>query len=162
METTETPKKTEYKPTDPFQIAFDALRDIDLYDDVADPPATAKQFANIATNALGKIYEFDKNRYDWTKHGDFCKYYDTTQKRNIWVLGYWGGGSVPLAEGFYLARQMAEAVGVPVESIKMDEIFSSRSYKGYKYMWSDVPDQKQEEDVKPSDVMENVHEFLRR
>lgn len=38
-----------------FNIAYDALRDIDMYSDVADPPLKAKDLANIATRALDKI-----------------------------------------------------------------------------------------------------------
>jgi hypothetical protein len=28
--------------------------------------------------------------YDIKTHGDFCLYYDTTEKRHYWVLGYFG------------------------------------------------------------------------
>lgn len=45
-------RDTVFAPLAPEQILIDALRDIDLYDDVADPPFTPKQFGNIARKAL--------------------------------------------------------------------------------------------------------------
>ncbi len=56
---------------------------------------------------------FIKNTsFDWRTHGDFKKYYDTNQKRNIWILGYFGGGSVNIVDAFVLATQYASDVNV--------------------------------------------------
>lgn len=56
------PDHTEYRKSvfkdievdSPVQILIDALRDIDLYDDVADPPFTPEQFGDIARKALAQ------------------------------------------------------------------------------------------------------------
>ena len=95
--------------------------------------------------------------YDWTTHGDFKKYYDIKAKRNFWLLGYFGGGAVKIIDAFILAKQYAESVGIPMETVVIDEIFMSRRYKGFKYIFSAMPDQKPESDAIQ---MENVLSML--
>ena len=74
--------------------------------------------------------------FDWTTHGDFKKYYDTSQKRNYWVLGYFGGKSVNICDAMKLAKQYAKSNFVPLESVVIDEILHSRRFKGFKFIYS--------------------------
>ena len=98
----------------------------------------------------------EKKPFGIYKHPDFKKYYDTTQKRNIWVLGYFGGGAVPIAEADILAREYANKYDIPYESVVIDEILKSRRFKGFKYIYST---HEQFADVKATDL-ENVYEWL--
>ena len=75
------------------------------------------------------------------KNGDFRKYYDTDQKRNYWVLGYFGGGAVNICEAMRLAEEYAEICKVPVETVKIDEVLHSRRFKGFKYIYSQYAEQ---------------------
>jgi hypothetical protein len=94
--------------------------------------------------------------YNIKTHGDFKRYYDTTQKRNYWVLGYFGGGAVNITEAYKIAKQYAKAVNVPLNTVKIDEILHSRRHKGFKYVYSNN-EQKYEIDAIP---LENVFEWL--
>lgn len=95
--------------------------------------------------------------YDITKHGDFKVYFDSTQKRNYWVLGYFGGGSVNVLEAFEVAQQFSKELGLPLESVKIDEVLHSRRFKRFKFMYSDVQNQTPQP---KADVMENVYAWL--
>ncbi len=99
--------------------------------------------------------------YDHTTHLDFEKYYDTTLKRNIWLLGYFGGGAVNIVDAMNLAKQYVASTGVTLESVKIDEIFKSRWCKSYKFLYSNE-EQVKETDVKESEVFENVFEVFGR
>lgn len=136
--------------TDPDTLRRDALEL--LGDNTGYGVEDKKLFAQLATQAESK----DKG-YDISKHGDFKKYYDTTQKRNCWVLGYFGGGSVNILEAYELAKQMATTLKLPIQSIRIDEILKSRRYKGFKFMYSNVPDQQPEADATQ---LENVYQYL--
>jgi len=92
-----------------------------------------------------------------TKHSDFKKYYDKTQKRNIWVLGYFGGGAVNISEAMELAREYSRSTGASLGEVKIDEVLSSRRFKGFKYIYADT-EQKPEEGT---ERMDNVHAWLR-
>ena len=70
------------------------------------------------------------------KPADFKKYYDSSQKRNIWVLGYFGGGSVNIFAAMELAKEYAEENNVPLNTVVIDEILYSRRYKHFKYLYS--------------------------
>jgi hypothetical protein len=70
------------------------------------------------------------------KNADFRKYYDTEQKRNIWVLGYFGGGPVSVLDGYRIGQEYAEVCKVPLETVKIDEILKSRRHKGFKFVFS--------------------------
>lgn len=98
-----------------------------------------------------------EKRFDITKHGDFRKYYDTTQKRNYWVLGYFGGGSLNVIDAYEAAKQFSESVGIPIDSVQIDEIFKSRRFKGFKYLYSKAENQ---EPDKNSDIMKDVWSWL--
>ena len=89
--------------------------------------------------------------------GDFTKYYDATQKRNIWILGYWGGGSIEIEETYELAKEYAKATNVPLKTVKIDEVLSSRRFKHFKFMYSTFI-----QDPEPEAVhMDNVYAWLR-
>ena len=98
--------------------------------------------------------------YDINSHGDFKKYFDKSQKRNYWVLGYFGGGSVNIVDAYSIAQQMAAALNVPLDTIRIDEILHSRRHKGFKFMYSMSPDQTPESDVKKDNIMDNVYAWL--
>jgi len=91
------------------------------------------------------------------KNGDFTMYYDDTQKRNIWVLGYFGGGSINFKAFEEVAKDFSKIIGVPLDTIHIDEIFNSRRYKGFKFIYSKEDDQSA---LVGSTIMSNVYEFL--
>ncbi len=95
--------------------------------------------------------------YDYKTHGDFKKYYDTKQKRNYWVLGYFGGGSINILEAYTLAEEFAKSTDLPLSSIKIDEVLKSRRFKHFKFLFSDMQNQEKELD---SYEMENVYAWL--
>jgi len=90
-------------------------------------------------------------------NGDFKKYFDTTQKRNYWVLGYFGGGAVNISEAMQVAQDYAEANNVPLNTVNIDEVLSSRRFKGFKFVYSQI---KQVPDLK-AEQLENVFTWLR-
>lgn len=92
------------------------------------------------------------------KNGDFSKYFDSTQKRNYWLLGYFGGGSVSVVDAYALAVEMSEVLNVPLDTIRIDEVLKSRRYKGFKFMYSTHPDQEMESGCKMS--LNNVYQWL--
>jgi hypothetical protein len=91
------------------------------------------------------------------KNADFRKYYDTTEKRNIWVLGYFGGGAVNIVDAHRLAKEYAKECKVPLETVEIDEVLSSRRFKGFKYLYSIV----EQEIAGATHVMNDVHKWLR-
>lgn len=95
--------------------------------------------------------------YDIKKHGDFRKIYDSKYKKNIWLLGYFGGGAVNLVEALELGKQFSEAVKVPLITVTIDEILYSRRYKNFKFISSTEDNQLPESD---SEIMENVMNML--
>lgn len=95
--------------------------------------------------------------YDTSKIGDLRKYFDINQKRNYWVLGYFGGGSVNIVETHLLAQQFAQEVKVPLESVMLDEILHSRRHKGFKFIFSNAENQVPES---VTTVMANVYQWL--
>lgn len=115
-------------------------------------------FVFIGVEIFGKSKKpKEEKKFDMTKHGDFRRYYDNGQKRNYWVLGYFGGGSVNIAEAYELAKQFSEAINVPINSVHIDEIFKSRRFKGFKFIYSNVENQTPEKDT---DAMDNVWSWL--
>ena len=104
------------------------------------------------------IKPIDENlsSYDYKTHGDFKKYYDTTQKRNYWVLGYFGGGSVNISEASILAKEYAKENNVPYNKVLIDEVLRSRRYKHFKFIYA-VEEQKPDADA---DSYENVYDML--
>lgn len=97
-----------------------------------------------------------EEKYDYKTHNDFKKYYDSTRKRNYWVLGYFGGGSINIVDAYDLAKEYAEANKVELNTVKIDEILHSRRYKGFKFIYSGI-DQEPDKDAY---VSENVYGML--
>lgn len=94
--------------------------------------------------------------YNIETHGDFKRYFDTKTKKNYWVLGYFGGG-VYLHDAYELAKQFSEKVNVPIETVCIDEIFRSRRFKGFKFLFSTEQNQEPEYGT---EKMENVFGWL--
>lgn len=97
-----------------------------------------------------------KNSYNWKEHGDFEIRYDSNLKRNYWILGYFGGGSINILEAYNIAKEYGKDYNVPLSSIKIDEVLSSRRYKGFKFIYSTL---ETEQDIKAK-VSENVYSDL--
>jgi len=76
------------------------------------------------------------NAPDITKSNDFKAYFCQKQQRHIWVLGYFGGGSINFIRYKEIAEFFAHKAKVPIETIEMDEIFKSRRFKGFKFIFS--------------------------
>jgi len=95
--------------------------------------------------------------YDINTHGDFQRCYDTTQRRNYWLLGYFGGGAINVVDAYELAKQFAEAIKVPLDTVKIDEVLSSRRYKYFKFIYSDAREQDMEAG---SYKLPNVYQWL--
>ena len=89
------------------------------------------------------------------KNGDFKIYYDTTQKRHYWLLGYFGNTSV--ADIYEAGVIFSWAHNVLLETVQYDEILSSRRFKSFKFLSSQQEQQPHPEAVQ----MENVYQFLR-
>jgi hypothetical protein len=97
---------------------------------------------------------------DYQNSPDFTKYYDTESKRNIWVLGYFGGGSINVSDAFTRAKHFAEENNVPLNTVQIDEIHSSRRFKGFKFLFSTVDTQQRGDCVEDLTEMPNVFNFL--
>lgn len=108
------------------------------------------------TQFLIKSKKETLSSYDYKTHGDFKKYYDTTQKRNYWVLGYFGGGSVNISEANKLAKEYANENNVPYDKVLIDEILRSRRYKYFKFIYA-IEEQKPDADA---DCYEDVYNML--
>lgn len=117
---------------------------------------------NFSDNVSSKLTTYTVNIQPeivpYKRNGDFRKFYDTTQKRNFWILGYFGGGSINIVDAYQLAQEYAEANKVPLQSVQIDEIFSSRRFKGFKFIYSQA-EQEIEADTDLS--INNVYAFLR-
>lgn len=89
-------------------------------------------------------------------NGDFTKYYDKNQKRNIWALGYFGGGSINVCDAMAVAQDYAKANGVPLDTVKIDEVLTSRRFKGFKFVYS----QDEQKPETGAEQMDNVYQWL--
>jgi len=93
----------------------------------------------------------------YSEIGDFKKYYDTTQKRNYWVLGYFGGGSINIQNVNDIANEYSKELNLPFNSIQIDEVFKSSRFKGFKVLYSMKVNQLPDKDAEES---KNVWEWL--
>lgn len=91
------------------------------------------------------------------RNRDYEDFYDTTFKRNYLTLGYFGGGPINYTDFRMVAKLYAKELDVPIDTIYIDEILSSRRYKGFKVMWSSVKNQKP---IDGSFETDNVYAFL--
>ena len=101
--------------------------------------------------------EFSATEYI-SMHGDFKKYYDKTSKRNIWVLGYFGGGSINIMEAYELAKEYSKSTGVHLDTVQIDEILHSRRFKGFKFMFSNTPRVTEPDAEEMQDVFKWLHD----
>lgn len=90
------------------------------------------------------------------KYGNFTMYYDSTQKRNIWLMGYFGGGAVNIVNAMEIAKEYAEEANVPLESVQIDEITKSTRVRYFKFFYSN----KKQEPIEGARIFENVFEIL--
>lgn len=91
------------------------------------------------------------------RNGDFKAYYCKKNNRHYWVLGYFGGGSINFSRYEKAAKDFAEKTGLPIESVQIDEIFKSRRFKGFKYLFSNAPNQ---QPIEESKISEDVWSWL--
>lgn len=73
---------------------------------------------------------------NWKEHPDFDIRYDIRLKRNYWLLGYFGGGSINILDAYNLAIEYVKDYSVPLDSVRIDEVLHSRRYKSYKVIYS--------------------------
>lgn len=91
------------------------------------------------------------------RNADFKMYFCNKLQRHIWVLGYFGGGSINFKAFEEVALDFAKKTGVPIETISIDEILKSRRHKGFKFVWSDAEGQSP---LVGSEVMDDVYTWL--
>lgn len=106
------------------------------------------------------VREFSKSMSELDKlliMSDFKKYWCKTQKENVWILGYFGGGAVNFKAFKEKAEQFAEEVGVSIDTISIDEVLYSRRFKHFKFLKST---QKNQEPVLHSYKTDNVMGWL--
>lgn len=103
-----------------------------------------------------------KYKYDRHSHGDFKMHFDIELKRNYWVLGYFGGGSINISEAFELAKDFSQEHNVPLETVHIDEILCSRRYKHFKILFSSDYNEDGKDEVAHKDAyqMEKVYTML--
>lgn len=97
-------------------------------------------------------YEIVEQPTNIKEHGDFKMYYDPIHKRHYWILGYFGGGPVDIANVLDVAKEYARQHKVPLSTIKVDKILTSRRYKHFKFIYSTIPQTKDPE----STALDNV------
>lgn len=88
---------------------------------------------------------------------NYVLYYDTVNKTNYLTLGYFGGGAVSFADFKDVANRFANSLGCSINKIKIDEILHSRRYKGFKFIYADIDNQKP---INGAKEMENVYAWL--
>jgi len=88
---------------------------------------------------------------------DFKMYFCDKLQRHIWVLGYFGGGSINFKAFEEVALDFSKKTGVDINTVTIDEIMKSRRFKGFKFIWSDVDNQSP---LVGSEVMDDVYSFL--
>lgn len=96
------------------------------------------------------------------KNGDFVKYYCNKLKQHVWVLGYFGGGHVNFAKFKEVAEDFSRETKIPVEDIWVGEIYSSRRFKGFKYIYAIQYNDKKvkQTPLEDSKVIDDVFDWL--
>jgi hypothetical protein len=94
---------------------------------------------------------------DVTKYPDFRRLYSTNSKRNIWLLGYFGGGDINILDVHSAAIQFSSQNNVPLETIKIGEIQVSQWCKYFKFLYSSQDDQSPHEE---SQIIEDFYKFI--
>ena len=88
---------------------------------------------------------------------DRKKYQCEKIKKHVWVLGYFGGGSINISNIMKMAEQFSHETGIDINTISVSEVISSRRFKYFKYITSDVIDQTS---ISDSIIVDNVYEWL--
>lgn len=91
------------------------------------------------------------------RNGDFKAYYCQKTKMHIWVIGYFGGGSINYKRLHEAALDFSQSIGCPIDQINIDEIFKSRRFLRFKYMTSEQQNQKP---LESSEVLKDVWKWL--
>ncbi len=91
------------------------------------------------------------------KNGDFKAYFCNKLNRHVWVLGYFGGGWVNFEKFAEAAKDFSETTGIPIGSVEIGEIYSSRRFKGFKFITSVV---KNQSPAPGSEVLDDVFGWL--
>ena len=99
----------------------------------------------------------ETKQIDWTKACDFKMYYDTDEKRNIWVLGYFTHN---VLDAYNTAKQFSEATGVAMEKIIFDEILYSRRFKGFKILFAEKQEGEEEKQAPGCLLTKGVFSWL--
>jgi hypothetical protein len=92
------------------------------------------------------------------RNGDFKPYYCLKSKKHIWVLGYFGGGSINFARFNEVAKDFSTTIGCSITTVNIDEMFKSRRFKGFKFVTSSEPNQKPIVGI--SETLEDVWSWL--
>ena len=87
---------------------------------------------------------------------NIIEYYDTNLKRHVWVLGYFGGNSINIAEVAEIAKKYAKKYSVDFNSVEIREITESRRFKFNKIIFSPAI----QKPSKTAEQMENVIKWL--
>ena len=85
------------------------------------------------------------------------KYFCKLLNRNIWELGYFGGGATNFKDFESITKTFVEETNVPIESVFISEIFKSRRFKHCKYVYSLAPNQKP---CDSAEIIDDVHKWL--
>lgn len=88
---------------------------------------------------------------------DYKKYFCLTTKRHIWVLGYLGGGAINFERLRKEVEKFWKETGISPKHIYIDEIFKSSRFQGFKFLFSDVENQRP---LPYSDCMDDVMKWL--
>jgi len=100
-----------------------------------------------------------KNRGSMSyKNGDFKKWYCQKNKRNYFVLGYFGGGHIEFGRFKEVAEDYAKETGCDIDKVFIDEILSSRRFKHFKYVGDNSG--KEQEPLPDAEVTENLFRWL--
>lgn len=89
----------------------------------------------------------------------FQRLYDVTIKRNYWLLDSFDPGAINVQKAYDMAVKFAHNTGVPLTSVYINEVPASSSFRYFKYLTSNVSDQKKDPQ---SDEMENVYHYISR
>ena len=92
------------------------------------------------------------------RNGDFRKYFCNRLKRHIWVLGYFGGGSINFTRFKEVAEAFSKETGIDLKWIYIDEIFQSQRFKGFKYI--QAPHICNQYPLEDSEILDDVWDWL--
>lgn len=98
----------------------------------------------IKSNAMKSVREL----------GDFKPYFCNRTKRNYWLLGYFGGGAITFGNFKIAASEYSKETGAPIDFVGIEEILTSRRFKGVKVVYS--TDANKQEPINGASIVENA------